>query len=594
MAFRVIKEEADHFLVEGKPGAPFKVAKSGLSAGKVTAWAEMCRGGEVKAPKMADGGEVPSLTGDPATDAMIAGRPPLDLGPEPAPALGHVPADLPLAPPAPTGPYTVTDVRTGRPVTIEAPPSAPAFEPRLGAWPPGAPETEPAPVLVAAHTPPVAPAAAAPAHTPGGLVPGIIKPAPPAPAAPGVSLPGAPNVQGEIAGGRAQQAAGLQAQADAAAREGEEQARILAETEQRRAAAQKDYDARLKDLQGKGDALYQNIIDKKVDPRRLWNDAGTGKKVTASIGMILGGIGSALAGGPNYAVEIIDRAIQRDIEGQKAEIDKNQNLLAHNLKQTDDLRLAHQLTRADLLDSSAAQLQRAAASFAGEKSQAAAAAAIGSLRAEAAKERQAVAATALQMAAQRELLPLQIDQAKRAAAMQRLQMEAMSGLFSGVGTSIDSRALALLPDDMRERVVFLPGGKAAMAPTKEEASKVREAMEAVSEINGAISDMREFRRTHSGGTIAPAAMSAATSQAQALRNKMVRAMGKGLGVLNQSDYELLFGMIPDPAAFFVTDASVNAKLDVLQQSTNDKMGSAIKSRLIGYQDTPRVKVARKE
>lgn len=53
----------------------------------------------------------------------------------------------------------------------------------------------------------------------------------------------------------------------------------------------------------------------EVDPNRLLGD--TGNKITAVIAVSLGALGSAMTGGPNHALGIIQTAIDRDIQAQR-------------------------------------------------------------------------------------------------------------------------------------------------------------------------------------------------------------------------------------------------------------------------------------
>jgi hypothetical protein len=53
----------------------------------------------------------------------------------------------------------------------------------------------------------------------------------------------------------------------------------------------------------------------QIDPDQVLGTAGA--KITAAIAMVLGGIGSGLTGGPNYAIQIIQQAIQDNIGAQK-------------------------------------------------------------------------------------------------------------------------------------------------------------------------------------------------------------------------------------------------------------------------------------
>src|SRR5258708_14117385 len=62
----------------------------------------------------------------------------------------------------------------------------------------------------------------------------------------------------------------------------------------------------------------------KIDPNKNWNSFGTGGKVQAVIGLMLGGVGQGLMmyGGNknahNYALDALDKAIEDDINSQKA------------------------------------------------------------------------------------------------------------------------------------------------------------------------------------------------------------------------------------------------------------------------------------
>lgn len=574
---RKVRETPEAFHLSDGRGE-FRVAKSGLSRAtmdKITQ--HFADGGEV-AP------EVPVLTGDPGTDALIASRaPPPPVAPGGAPAL-------------PVGP--VIDVRTGRPVAFSEPPvtaTEPTPEARaaLNADLAARGVTAETVTTVPSHGPAssVAPVAA---HTPASAVPVTLAapaaPGAPAPTASGVSLPGVPAVQGEIAAGRSEQARGLSEQARVAQEEGAQQAQILADSEKRREAERVDYESRLKGLQAKGDALYQSVLDKKVDPRRLWGSLGTGSKITASIGMILGGIGSALTHGPNYAVEIIDREIQRDIEAQKTEIDKGQNLLSHNLRQTDDLRAAHQLTRADLLDATAAKIQMASASFAGDKAKASALAAVGNLRAEAAKERQQVAATAMQMAAQRALLPLQVEGAQLDAAYRRAQMGALTALTnaqaapeggpSSGGARIDPRAIALLPEETQERVVKLNDGSFAFTQDPKDADGVRKSQEAATVLRAKLQRYNALLEKHPHGvssTLSPEDY----ATAEALHSSIITDINglSGLNRFTETESEIYSKRVPDIREKQMR-AGHQAKLHELGKEIDEKVWATNKTYLL--------------
>lgn len=58
--------------------------------------------------------------------------------------------------------------------------------------------------------------------------------------------------------------------------------------------------------------------DSKIDPKRWWKEKSTGENILAALAIGLGGFSASMTGGPNYALQIIDKAIERDIDAQLA------------------------------------------------------------------------------------------------------------------------------------------------------------------------------------------------------------------------------------------------------------------------------------
>lgn len=88
-------------------------------------------------------------------------------------------------------------------------------------------------------------------------------------------------------------------------------------------AEQKAFNRKLAMKENEIDRRIQAIKDdvQKVDPDRFWNNKSTGQKISIGIGLMLGGIGSGLTGGPNTAAQMINSAIDNDIQAQKLDID---------------------------------------------------------------------------------------------------------------------------------------------------------------------------------------------------------------------------------------------------------------------------------
>jgi hypothetical protein len=74
--------------------------------------------------------------------------------------------------------------------------------------------------------------------------------------------------------------------------------------------------------------LTQDIKNNHIDPSRYMSSLGTGSKILTGIGIILGGGGSAVTGQPNYALDFVNKQIDRDIQAQVAEQGKKENLVS--------------------------------------------------------------------------------------------------------------------------------------------------------------------------------------------------------------------------------------------------------------------------
>lgn len=87
---------------------------------------------------------------------------------------------------------------------------------------------------------------------------------------------------------------------------------------------------------------YNNFSE--IDQGRIWKRKGTGARIISAISAALGAFGAALAKTPNFALEIINSEIERDIRSQEQEIAINresaQNALADLQRQLGSMDLA--------------------------------------------------------------------------------------------------------------------------------------------------------------------------------------------------------------------------------------------------------------
>lgn len=66
----------------------------------------------------------------------------------------------------------------------------------------------------------------------------------------------------------------------------------------------------------------------KIDPNQYWSNRSTPGKISTAIGLILGGMSAGVTGGENPALKFLNSEIDRNIEGQKANMDIKKNALA--------------------------------------------------------------------------------------------------------------------------------------------------------------------------------------------------------------------------------------------------------------------------
>lgn len=115
-------------------------------------------------------------------------------------------------------------------------------------------------------------------------------------------------------------------------------------------AAAQTYQDTMKHLMDQ-DQKYQNdVAAGHIDPRRFLSGLSTGGKIFTGIGLVLGGMGAGLTHGPNLAFQLLQDQVNKDIDAQKAELGKNENLLAHNIQVMGNVRAGTDLTRLQMND----------------------------------------------------------------------------------------------------------------------------------------------------------------------------------------------------------------------------------------------------
>lgn len=128
--------------------------------------------------------------------------------------------------------------------------------------------------------------------------------------------------------------------------------------------------------------ISQNLLDTErennvkdinnfhINPNRVIENMSTGRHILNAIGLVLGGFGQGLVGGSNPAYDYIQGQISRDVDAQKAELGKKENLLSHNIQATQSLHAGEALTRLQMNDILSSHLRQEAAKSANPIAQA--------------------------------------------------------------------------------------------------------------------------------------------------------------------------------------------------------------------------------
>lgn len=298
---------------------------------------------------------------------------------------------------------------------------------------------------------------------------------------------------------------------------------------------------------GDYDKLSQEMLNTKVDPRRWFNNQSTGQKIMAGIGIFLGGVGGGLTkSGKNPALDIINNAINADIDAQKSELAKlkdvggmKQNVLSMMRDKFGDERQAEAATKAFHLDQTIMKLKEVAAQNKAPELQAQADKAIG------------------QLEVQKHGLVAQFEAASKSKSV-------MLGGGQQLPQGVDVEQLS---PEQRERYVTGVG----LATTKEGAKQLmalKASTDSSSEMLGELIGMTN----KTGKSINTETRTRASALSDMLKGQ-IREGVLGPGTVNDSERKILDRLVADPTAIFSLDANSRVALqtvmDRLQANFNN-------------------------
>lgn len=306
-------------------------------------------------------------------------------------------------------------------------------------------------------------------------------------------------------------------------------------------------------LKNMNEAQKQLEDTAKINPNRYWEEKSTGSKIAASIGIALGAIGAAVAGGENQALKIINNAIDRDIEAQKNNytmgrnklVDK-QNAFQMAMKEFGDQNTALLASKSSALGVAELKLKEIAAKSSSEEAKAKAQFLSGQIMEERGKLNAAITAN------------LQKSVAARQATL-------------GEGVEDPS----LLPEEQQKKVVKMPNGLYKPAISEQGAKVVNEQMIAASSIKNILSQLKKLADPAIPFSTRAAQIDGLKAEYTALKKNEM-----GLGVMSDSDKQLVESTIGNPGSIMSDRAKV--MLDQVDKNIDFKLQKTYQTYVPGY------------
>jgi len=419
--------------------------------------------------------------------------------------------------------------------------------------------------------PPAAAPAPPPQPTPGPAAPAIASQTETTRQMPLVETPEIKALREKNVELRDKQIAAIDVQTDtelkknAAAAEQNRLAQIEADKQQAQSQAEA---AHIQEQAAKADKAWQDAradrdANNKVDPDKFWKDKGVGAHIVGAIAQALGAFGSALTGGPNGAAQIIQRGIDANIRAQEQAIEGKgeavkdayngvQHYIAQGLSQQSAARAA----RADLWDRTARKIQSEIAGYSNPEIKA---------------RGEALIAAAKENANKELIAEQQSNQAR--VVRKTLSAPVAPAAPMSVENQLKLKALEVNLPQVDPKTGKETGAIKVMAPSAEEAGKVREAQRVAGQMKRNLSVM--------AGLVANTSQSlspAAKKHVEKLNNQIIldEAVLAKLGALSESDRELA-SALGDPTAFSQRDSTTLGLIKDATANIDSRMHQHYKS-----------------
>lgn len=326
----------------------------------------------------------------------------------------------------------------------------------------------------------------------------------------------------------------------------QEQAKILQDSQEEQKALIKDAADTYQATKDEYAHFIHDVQNQHIDPDHLWNSKSDAGRAATIIGIMLAGFSPTA--NPNAAVQELDKAIDRDIDAQKAELGKKNSLLSANMQHFKDLGQAIEMTRA-MQAGAVSEKMKAAAAKAGDP------VAKAKMLEDITKYDAAIQAR-VDKVAQQKALSNALAVAKKDPSKTQAVTEAVSAADPKAG------------EDLRERAT--PYG---FANTKEGGKTVREAYAANEKTASGLKRLLEINAIP-GKSLSPTLRAEADTIQSELKGPMRTIMG--LGTLSEGDMRLLDSMLRNPTAILSLSSTNKKSLETLSSRMQQGVDSIAK------------------
>lgn len=261
------------------------------------------------------------------------------------------------------------------------------------------------------------------------------------------------------------------------------QAAAIDQAQKQRQAMLDTYNKQMSDFNTKREQLLNEVKNKEIKSHRYWNSKSTGEKISATIGLILGGMAGGR--GPNHAFEMLNRQIDRDIQSQRDDLENSRGVLREYAALGHDIQAQYQLAKADYETIVAGMLLRASTEYAGTDKAKELEQMANQFTTDAHIRQAAVAQQAAQTAVMRAEVGLKHQELKQ----KQEYLNAMKKLGSGGGADNP-----FLPAEVRQSIVNIPGIGEVRAIGPEEGKEVRASLSARQNLRSALQKLADFRK----------------------------------------------------------------------------------------------------